>query len=101
MSATLSCDGSEVSDRPDVVYDGECSFCARQIEKFKTRDTDRVFEYVPRQTEVLERRLKVWKWFAWLYQIPELNSLCRAVYAWIARNRYRLAKRCDDGSCTL
>ena len=136
MSTTLSCETSEVSARPAVVYDGECSFCARQIEKFKSRDTDRIFEYVPRQAEGIDhrfpmlaegdfntgmrlvhtdasvsvgadaiyhiaRRLKVWRWYAWLYRVPGLNGLCRAAYGWIARNRYRLAKKCDDGSCAL
>ena len=126
----------EQSSRPVVVYDGECSFCARQIEVMKRRDTDRVFEFVPRQAEGLDRRfpmlvaqdfdsgmrlvhpdtsisvgadavyhiarrLRGWKLMAWLYRVPGLNVLCRKTYAWIARNRYRLAKKCDDGTCEL
>ncbi len=134
MSTTVPCDTSEVPARPAVIYDGECPFCTRQIEKFKSRDTDKVFEYVPRQAEGIDRRfpmlaegdfntgmrlvhrdasvsvgadaiyhiarrMKGWRRLAWLYQVPGLNILCRAIYAWIARNRYRLAKKCDDGAC--
>ena len=134
MSTTLSCDRTDVAARPVVVYDGECPFCARQIEKFKRRDTGSKFDYVPRQDKGIEtrfpmladadfntgmrlvhpdlsvsvgadavyhiaRRLNVWRWFAWLYRVPVLNFVCRAAYAWVARNRYRLAKKCDDGTC--
>ena len=33
-----------------VVYDGECPFCRRQIARFRQRDTQSLFEYLPRQT---------------------------------------------------
>jgi len=49
----------------------------------------------------IARQLKGWKYLAWMYRIPVLNSICRASYAWIARNRYRFAKKCDDGVCEV
>jgi len=47
----------------------------------------------------IARRLDGWRHLAWMYRIPLLNSICRGAYAWIARNRYRLAKKCDHGVC--
>lgn len=120
-------------DRPVVVYDGECPFCLRQVEKMKRRDPDRVFEYVPRKAEGLERRfprlaegdfntgmrlvhtdgsisvgadavyqiarrLRGWKNLAWLYRVPLLHLFFRRAYAWVAKNRQRLARDCG-GSC--
>ncbi|MDX1565533.1 MAG: DUF393 domain-containing protein [Phycisphaeraceae bacterium] len=45
--------------RPVVVYDGNCRFCLRQIERFKKRDREGFFEYVPRQREGLDERFPV------------------------------------------
>ena len=122
--------------RAVVVYDGACSFCLRQVEKMKRRDTTGSFEYVPRQTEGLNqrfpqlaegdfnvgmrlihpdrsvsagadavyhiaRRLRGWKYLAWVYRVPLLNGLCRVAYAWIAKHRYTLAKKCEDGVCEM
>ena len=122
------------ADQPVVVYDGECPFCLKQVEKMKRRDTAGAFEFVPRQADGLElrfprleegnfdsgmrlvhtdgtisvgadavyhiaRRLDRWKYLAWLYRVPILKSLCRAVYAWVAANRYRLAKKCRTPVC--
>ncbi len=42
--------------KPVVVYDGECSFCLRQIERIKRRDRCALFEYVPRQSPGLDER---------------------------------------------
>ena len=42
--------------KPVVVYDGECSFCLRQIERIKRRDRRSRFEYVPRQSPGLDER---------------------------------------------
>ena len=42
--------------RSVVVYDGECPFCLKQVERMKRRDTAGVFEYVPRQSEGLKQR---------------------------------------------
>ena len=42
--------------RSVVVYDGECSFCLKQVGRMKRRDTAGVFEYVPRQSEGLMQR---------------------------------------------
>ncbi len=46
----------DAQTQPVVVYDGTCKFCIRQTERLKNRDRDRVFEFVPRQREGLERR---------------------------------------------
>ncbi len=42
--------------RSVVVYDGECPFCLKQVERMKRRDTAGAFEYAPRQSEGLEQR---------------------------------------------
>ena len=123
-------------DQPTVVYDGECAYCRRQVQKMQRRDPDRIFAYVPRQTEGLTdrfpklaegdfnagmrlihedgsisvgadavyniaRRLVGWKRLAWLYRVPGLQQVFRAGYGWIAKNRHRLAKRCEDGACEI
>lgn len=44
-------------------------------------------------------RLPFWRRLAWLYRIPGLHRLARAVYAWIAAHRMSLAASCDDGVC--
>jgi predicted DCC family thiol-disulfide oxidoreductase YuxK len=43
--------------------------------------------------------MRAWGVFAWLYYIPGIRWLCDRVYAWIARNRYRLAKKRREASC--
>lgn len=42
--------------KPVVVYDGDCHFCRKQIQRFKARDSGKTFEYCPRQTEGIEER---------------------------------------------
>ena len=124
----------ETDRKPVIVYDGECSFCCRQIERLRSRDRQGLFEYSPRLKPGLEdrfpaladadfntgmrlierddrlyvgaeaiyeitRRLKPWKWIAWIYRIPGLTQLFRAIYAWIAANRHRLGGRCENDVC--
>lgn len=36
--------------KPKLIYDGDCDFCSRWVEKVKKRDTDQRIEYVPAQT---------------------------------------------------
>jgi predicted DCC family thiol-disulfide oxidoreductase YuxK len=126
----------EQPSRPTVVYDGECAYCRRQVQKMQQRDQEGVFDYVPRQTEGLTERfpklaegdfntgmrlvhedgsvsvgadaiyriatrLAGWKRLAWLYRVPGLQQLFRAAYGWVAKNRHRLAKRCEDGACEI
>jgi predicted DCC family thiol-disulfide oxidoreductase YuxK len=47
----------------------------------------------------IARRLPRTRWIAWLYRVPVLHAVARAMYKWIAANRYRLAGRCDTGAC--
>ena len=48
----------------------------------------------------IAQRVRGWRRFAWLYRVPLLNGLFRAAYAWIARNRHRLARDCEDACGT-
>ena len=47
----------------------------------------------------IARRLRYWCWIAWLYHVPGIHRLTRAVYAWIAANRESLGGKCDDETC--
>ena len=47
---------SDSAVRPVVVYDGQCSFCLKQVERMRRLDTAGVFEYLPRQADGLEQR---------------------------------------------
>lgn len=53
---------------------------------------------------VLETR-PAWRTLTWLYRVPGIRQLTDALYAVIARNRYRIAGRagagspCDSGAC--
>jgi predicted DCC family thiol-disulfide oxidoreductase YuxK len=49
----------------------------------------------------IARRLPRTRWVAWLYRVPILHSIARAVYKWVAANRYKLAGRCDTGTCEV
>jgi len=46
-------------DKPVVVFDGECPFCIKQIERFKSLDLDKQLEFVPRQAPDLLLRFPV------------------------------------------
>ncbi|RIK66707.1 MAG: DUF393 domain-containing protein [Planctomycetota bacterium] len=43
------------------------------------------------------RRLPGWRWLAWLYRVPGLNTLCRRMYRWFAANRHRLGPSATTG----
>ena len=47
----------------------------------------------------IARRLRYWRGIAWLYHVPGIHWLTRAVYAWIAAHRQSLGGKCDDGIC--
>ncbi|MBX9879389.1 MAG: DUF393 domain-containing protein [Candidatus Obscuribacterales bacterium] len=47
----------------------------------------------------IARHLPATKSFAWLYQLPIINQVCKLVYKWIAANRKKLAGSCDTGTC--
>ena len=44
----------------------------------------------------IARRLPCWRRIAWLYKVPGIHWLTRAVYAWIAANRQSLGGKSDD-----
>ena len=48
-------------------------------------------------------KLRGYRHLAWLYRIPGLCWLLRRAYAWVAKNRYKLAGRapCEDGACKI
>ena len=113
--------------RPVIIYDGQCKFCRKQIERFHRRDKQHLFEYCARLTPGINerfpvlaesnfntgirlihpdgsiavgadavyhitRRLRPYKWFAWLYRIPLFHALSQRIYLWIAVNRQHLTK---------
>jgi predicted DCC family thiol-disulfide oxidoreductase YuxK len=50
-------------------------------------------------TEAIYRitlRLPHFRWFSWIYRLPLLNVVIRRVYTWIAANRLKLARHCND-----
>lgn len=49
----------------------------------------------------IARRVRRWRYFAWLYRVPILHQIFRGLYALIARNRLRLSKACTDDTCEL
>jgi len=50
---------SITENRPYVIYDGNCAFCIKQIDRIKRRDHRNAMEYIPRQTPGLETRFPV------------------------------------------
>ena len=42
------------------------------------------------------RRLRYLRRIAWLYHVPGIHWLTRAIYAWIAANRQSLGGKCDE-----
>ena len=46
-------------------------------------------------------QLPNWRWIAWLYRVPGIHALARLVYAWVAANRTRLGRSCDDAVCEI
>jgi len=49
----------------------------------------------------IARQVRGWRNLAWLYRVPGLKQVCQLGYAWIAKNRKRLGKTCDDGACKV
>ncbi len=47
------------TNKPAVIYDGQCKFCLGQIAKMKKCDRDSACEYLPRQTENLLEQFPV------------------------------------------
>ena len=38
-------------------------------------------------------------WLSYFYYLPGIKHLSDAVYAWIAKNRFRFGGRCTDSAC--
>jgi predicted DCC family thiol-disulfide oxidoreductase YuxK len=53
----------------------------------------------PDAVYVIARKLPGWRWAAWLYRVPLVHRLLREAYARVAKRRYSLNARCDDGTC--
>ena len=50
----------------------------------------------------IARRLPRVQLLAWLYRVPGLKQVFRGMYAWVAKNRYKLAGKCEEGdACRL
>ena len=49
----------------------------------------------------IARQIKGWEQLAWLYRVPVLHGVFRAAYAWVAKYRYKLAKRCENDICEI
>ena len=47
-------------------------------------------------------RLPYFRRLAWLYHAPVVHGITRLIYAWIAANRMKLARGCEDsGQCEI
>ena len=42
--------------KPTIIFDGECRFCRKQVDRIRLYDRHNLFDYVPRQTEGLDDR---------------------------------------------
>jgi predicted DCC family thiol-disulfide oxidoreductase YuxK len=45
----------------------------------------------------IARKLPYYRRWAWMYKVPVIRGVTRRVYAWVAKNRLKLSKVCDDG----
>jgi predicted DCC family thiol-disulfide oxidoreductase YuxK len=112
------------SDRPKsdvVVYDGDCQFCRRQVERLNWLDRGKRLSFLTLQDPAIALLLPdltheqlmqemvvvttLW-WLAPLLHIPGSLLLWSWAYRTIARNRYRWNKargkdECSSGNCDL
>jgi len=119
-----------------IVYDGECAFCIKQIQRIQKFDKKNQFMYDVRQNKNIIKlypelkefedvdglrfcskdhvafigadavyqiysKLSPFYLLAWAYKIPGLNYVFKAIYAWIARNRYKFSAQCEDEVCEI
>lgn len=49
----------------------------------------------------IARRLPGTRMIAWLYHVPVLKQFARRTYKWIAANRKKLGRTCEDNACKL
>ena len=45
-------------------------------------------------------KLPRFRWFAWMYRLPLINTVTRGVYSWIAAHRLQLSRHCSS-DCKL
>lgn len=60
-------------------------------------DTDETAHVGADAMHQIARRLPIYNWFAWLYQVPLLRGATRWIYAWVAANRMKLSRYCGAG----
>lgn len=122
---TTSASDSFAPARPVVIYDGDCSFCRKQVQRIQRRAQPETFEFTPLQNaelidrfpqlygEDLEAALHVvttdgqvhtadaavyhiarllpgYNRWTWLYHVPGMRPIFRAIYRWISDHRARL-----------
>lgn len=89
-------DPAVLAQYPQVSYER----CMREL--LLITPDGRVFGGLQAVVEALDTRGGAWR-LVRVYYWPGLRALADGVYAWIARNRYRLgrAPACDDSACAL
>lgn len=113
--------------RPVLLYDGECPFCRRQVERlgrwvgdrFETRTLQ--YEYGPGDIpDEMKLRLPdgrefggaqaaarllwlrpAWRLVVWIYFVPGIRQIANWAYRWVAANRQRFSVcGCSDETCS-
>ncbi len=49
----------------------------------------------------IAKRLPGPRMIAWLYRVPVLKQIAQRTYKWVASNRKKLGRTCDDNACKL
>ncbi|MCZ6787877.1 MAG: DCC1-like thiol-disulfide oxidoreductase family protein, partial [Planctomycetota bacterium] len=96
-----------MSDRGRLLYDADCGFCRRAVERWRTRTGDRVeymasdrpidaVEFLDADGERYQGAEAVFRalggWRVWAYgNIPGFAPIGEAIYRFVARNRSRLS----------
>jgi predicted DCC family thiol-disulfide oxidoreductase YuxK len=119
-----------------IIYDGECAFCIKQVQRIQKFDKKAQFMYDIRQNKNITNlypelkeyenvdglrfcskehtayigadavfqiynKLSPFNLLAWTYKVPGLNLIFKAIYAWIAKNRYKFSEKCKDEVCEI
>jgi predicted DCC family thiol-disulfide oxidoreductase YuxK len=127
---------TSTSQKPVVIYDGQCHFCIAQVERLQRLDKNDELEFLPRQDPTADQRFPVlttidfntglrlvkpngsvyagadalyhvaqhlptYRSFTWLYHVPGVRPIAHLAYKWVAANRKRLGKTCEDNACEI